>query len=144
MKVSVTANARRQVRKFLPIIVVAAVLLVVVVSAYGASSTPKSSFSFGVYWPVPSQYTPNVISPNVLLQINYTGPSPGSFRYVISYNSTSGEIVAAQDSIEVSPSISFNAYVQLPIPRGGTVVVTAQVYDGSAGQHLAYRNSVTL
>lgn len=107
----------RAIRKLAPIAMVGMVVAVVAFSAYSSLTTPTLAFSFRVYWASPSVYTPGTTPPSAYLQINSTGTDATTYYYAVTYNSTSGEIVAAQGTVAVSELAPFRAYVYIPIPR---------------------------
>lgn len=135
----------RAIRKLAPIAMMGMVVAVVAFSAYSSLTTPTLAFSFRVYWASPSVYTPGTTPPSAYLQINSTGTDATTYYYAVTYNSTSGEIVAAQGTVAVSELAPFRAYVYIPIPRNATVVARAVVYGGpSMGDKVLYSSDLTL
>ncbi|MDG6982723.1 MAG: hypothetical protein JRM74_04640 [Nitrososphaerota archaeon] len=129
----------------MPPIVVGLVIVVVIISAYGNSTATTPSISFQVYWPTPSTYVQGTVPPSAYLQINETGPSRDSFYYVITYNSTAGEVIATQGAAMVAQSSPLRAYVYVPISPVGVIIARATVYgSGSIQGPVLYSQEITL
>ena len=130
-----------RLKRFGPVVLVVMVAMSAVVGLELHFTRTSQEFAFSAYWPQPGAPTGN--DADVVLWINYTGPSPAYFTYVISYNSTAGTTIAGQNRVLVGNS-PFRAYVSVPVPAGG-VVATAAVYQGAVDpSSLVFSKSLVL
>ncbi|MDG6938171.1 MAG: hypothetical protein JRN13_06830 [Nitrososphaerota archaeon] len=124
-------NGKKRKQRLLALGVTVAAIVFIGLSSYDNAVGTHVAYSFQSYWAQPALYTPGTFLPTAYLQINYTGGGMGQYYYVISYNSTSGYIVAGHGTASVSDLAVFRAYVNIPAPSNGVTVATAQVYNGS-------------
>jgi hypothetical protein len=137
--------SKRRARRMLAILVVFTVTTVVVIGIASYNFGSREAFAFNISYPAPTTYIPGSSPPNLYLQINYTGPGVGSFYYVVTYNSSSGSVVAGQGAVLVSPLSPYTAYFIIGVPTNTIVVANAQVFSNSASSHsLLFTKSVSL
>ena len=138
-------NGKRRTQRLLALGVTVAAIVFISLSAYDSAAGNHVTYSFQSYWAQPSTYTPGTFPPTAYLQINYTGGGMGQYYYVISYNSTSGYVVAGHGTASVSALAVFRAYVNIPAPPSGVAVATAQVFNGSdSNGTLVYTSSIVI
>lgn len=99
-------------RRIVPVIAVTVALAIIATSLNGALQSKNDAFAFKTYWPSPSKYIPDNPTPNVYLQINYTGVGERNYTYVISLNST----ILAQGEVTVTHRSPFTVYTFSPVP----------------------------
>lgn len=124
-----------------PIVLVGVVLAAAMLGVGNFFTRTSQDFAFSAYWPQPG--TPTGNDADVVLHINYTGPTLANFTYVISYVDSSGVVVAGQNEVQVG-DFPFSAYLYVPVPEQG-VVATATVYRGAISPlNLVFTKSIEL
>ena len=104
-----------------PLATVLVVLVALAVSTQVGPPSGDQSFAFRVSWPTPSQYLPGNPTPNVYLQINYTGTGVKNYTYVIS----AGPAVIGQGAVGVTARSPSTVYAIAPVPGD----LEAQVFE---------------